>query len=534
MRLVAGGVRRQDSVARAFEAIDPPPDVIVIHDAARPFVGSATIDRAIDAAIEGGAAIAALPSRDTVKLAHEEAGTARVAETLPRERVWLAQMPQAFTPRGAHGRPRDRRAGRQRDRRSRARGAGRPRRPTRDGDPRNVRSRRRRTSISRAPRSVRGPGERHRAGTGSASASGYEKHTAGAGTAARARRRDRPAHGTGLAGHSDADALCHAITDAVLGAAALGDIGRHFPDTDARWKGADSLELLRLARRRSCADAGFRVVNVDAVVIANKPKLAPYAEAMRARLADALGIDARAGWASKARPTREWVRPAGARASRCTPWRSAGGGHLTMPSPPRVRFAPSPTGHLHVGNARTALFNWLLARGSGGTFILRIEDTDAARSTRASESAIQDNLRWLGLTWDEGPDVGSTVQDPIASRSGSRNLCGPRSSGCWPLEPPTTASAHRRSWRRSALSRSPRDCSRSMRARAARSTRPRRSRRVAAGEPAALRFIVPAGREITFADAVRGSGDVRDRHHRRSRAGAIGWASGVQLRGGRG
>ncbi len=71
----------------------------------------------------------------------------------------------------------------------------------------------------------------------------------------------------------------------------------------------------------------------------------------------------------------------------------------------RVRFAPSPTGHLHVGNARTALFNWLLARGQGGTFILRIEDTDAERSTRESETAIIDDLRWLGLEWDEGPDV---------------------------------------------------------------------------------------------------------------------------------
>ncbi len=71
----------------------------------------------------------------------------------------------------------------------------------------------------------------------------------------------------------------------------------------------------------------------------------------------------------------------------------------------RVRFAPSPTGHLHVGNARTALFNWLLARGQGGTFILRIEDTDVERSTRESELGIIDDLRWLGLEWDEGPDV---------------------------------------------------------------------------------------------------------------------------------
>src|SRR5437868_1305929 len=72
----------------------------------------------------------------------------------------------------------------------------------------------------------------------------------------------------------------------------------------------------------------------------------------------------------------------------------------------RVRFAPSPTGQLHVGNARTALFNWLLASGSGGTFILRIEDTDAERSTRESETAIIRDLRWLGLDWDEGPDIG--------------------------------------------------------------------------------------------------------------------------------
>src|SRR5882672_3454309 len=72
----------------------------------------------------------------------------------------------------------------------------------------------------------------------------------------------------------------------------------------------------------------------------------------------------------------------------------------------RVRFAPSPTGALHVGNVRTAIFNWLLARGSGGTFVLRIEDTDVERSTRQSEVSMIDDLRWLGLDWDEGPDIG--------------------------------------------------------------------------------------------------------------------------------
>src|SRR5215470_17616473 len=72
----------------------------------------------------------------------------------------------------------------------------------------------------------------------------------------------------------------------------------------------------------------------------------------------------------------------------------------------RVRFAPSPTGQLHVGNARTALFNWLLARRSGGAFILRVEDTDVVRSTVESAAEILRDLRWLGLDWDEGPDIG--------------------------------------------------------------------------------------------------------------------------------
>ncbi len=77
-----------------------------------------------------------------------------------------------------------------------------------------------------------------------------------------------------------------------------------------------------------------------------------------------------------------------------------------MSSPLRVRFSPSPTGYLHVGGARTALFNWLLARKHGGTFILRIEDTDEARNTAPAMQAITDGMRWLGLDWDEGPEVG--------------------------------------------------------------------------------------------------------------------------------
>lgn len=97
-------------------------------------------------------------------------------------------------------------------------------------------------------------------------------------------------HSKGLLGHSDADALMHAITDALLGAAALGDIGTHFPDTDARFKGADSSVLLAEAARR-VRDAGFEIGNVDSTVIAQSPRLAPHIARMRNRIADVLAID---------------------------------------------------------------------------------------------------------------------------------------------------------------------------------------------------------------------------------------------------
>ena len=95
----------------------------------------------------------------------------------------------------------------------------------------------------------------------------------------------------GLDGHSDADVLLHAITDAILGAAGLGDIGRHFPDTDAAFKGADSQALLREAAARVC-NAGFTVVNIDCTIIAQAPKMAPHVTAMAANIAAACGIEA--------------------------------------------------------------------------------------------------------------------------------------------------------------------------------------------------------------------------------------------------
>lgn len=97
-------------------------------------------------------------------------------------------------------------------------------------------------------------------------------------------------HDRGLAGHSDADVLLHAVADALLGAAALGDLGSHFPDTDDRWRGADSRDLLAEVVQR-VEQAGFRVVNVDATVALQRPKLRPHVDAMRRNVARVLGVE---------------------------------------------------------------------------------------------------------------------------------------------------------------------------------------------------------------------------------------------------
>ena len=97
-------------------------------------------------------------------------------------------------------------------------------------------------------------------------------------------------HHLGLLGHSDADVLLHAVSDALLGAAGMGDIGKHFPDTDPQYKGADSLELLRIVAQK-VQTAGYRVSNIDVTMIAQRPKLRPHIEKMEANIAAAVGVD---------------------------------------------------------------------------------------------------------------------------------------------------------------------------------------------------------------------------------------------------
>jgi nondiscriminating glutamyl-tRNA synthetase len=169
---------------------------------------------------------------------------------------------------------------------------------------------------------------------------------------------------------------------------------------------------------------------------------------------------------------------------------------------PRVRFAPSPSGHLHVGNARTALFNWLLARGHDGAFILRIEDTDAERSTAESEQSIVEDLRWLGLDWDEGPDLGGPHPPYRQSerlelyKSYARDLIGrQRAYYCFCL--PEELEAERKAALAAGLAPMYGGRCRSISAAVA-------AHRVSDGERATVRFLIPNGRDVVFEDVVRG------------------------------
>jgi 2-C-methyl-D-erythritol 4-phosphate cytidylyltransferase/2-C-methyl-D-erythritol 2,4-cyclodiphosphate synthase len=282
VRVVDGGERRQDSVANAFDAA-PGGDVFLVHDAARPLVDAGTIARTIDAALEAGAAIAAMPARDTVKLAAEGVSPPTIADTIDRDRVWLAQTPQAFTRTVlADAIALGRSGASVTDEAALAEQAGHAVRLVESG-PRNLKI----TTpgdLALAESWLQAEQAHVRTGIG------YDSHRLVEGRPLVLGGVTIP-HAKGLSGHSDADALCHAITDAVLGAAALGDIGRHFPDTDPRWQGADSLELLRTAVG-IVRDAGYEVANVDAVVVCERPKLSPHVDAIRARLAGALSTDA--------------------------------------------------------------------------------------------------------------------------------------------------------------------------------------------------------------------------------------------------
>jgi 2-C-methyl-D-erythritol 4-phosphate cytidylyltransferase / 2-C-methyl-D-erythritol 2,4-cyclodiphosphate synthase len=282
IRFVAGGERRQDSVASGFDAVSPQSTIVLVHDAARPFVTAATIDRAIDAANASGAALPALPVHDTVKQAVGGEAPPIVERTLARETIFLAQTPQAFRRDVlAEAVALGRRGVEATDEAMLAELAGHRVRLV-EGDPRNMKI----TTdldLARAKAIAETGAAPIRIGVG------YDLH--------RLEEGGRPLviggvtvpFDRGPVAHSDGDAVCHAVTDAILGAANLGDIGTLFPDTDPAWRDANSVKLLAAAVAR-VHDAGWTIQNVDVVVVAERPKIGPYAGAMRAVLAPVLGV----------------------------------------------------------------------------------------------------------------------------------------------------------------------------------------------------------------------------------------------------
>ena len=292
-----GGPTRADTVHAALCAADPAEDDwVLVHDAARPGLPADALARLIDACLQAGrGGLLALPVADTVKQARRMAhgGHPEVARTQDREGLWLAQTPQMFPAGllrrallGAAGDPAITDEASAVERLADA-AAGRP--LLVPGSAANVKltwpedfdrleawmTR----SDPQAPDALS-----LRIGQG------YDVHALGA---------DRPLiiggvripHDKGLIGHSDADVLLHAITDAILGAAALGDIGRHFSDRDPRWAGADSRMFLQEAARMAAA-AGWRIANVDATIHAQAPKMGPHVPAMIEVIAAALSIAA--------------------------------------------------------------------------------------------------------------------------------------------------------------------------------------------------------------------------------------------------
>jgi 2-C-methyl-D-erythritol 4-phosphate cytidylyltransferase/2-C-methyl-D-erythritol 2,4-cyclodiphosphate synthase len=282
LQVVQGGARRQDSMANAFSHVSLAADVVLVHDAARPFVSDALITQTIAAAYQYGAAIVAVPVRDTIKRTSLTGATRTIRETLPREDLVLAQTPQGFRREilsdaiaAAHHLDVT-------DEAMLVERAGIPVHIV-AGDPANVKITTPEDLAAARRKTAPAPPAQLRIGTG------YDLHRLVA---------DRPLvlggvhipFNMGLQGHSDADVVCHAVADAILGAAALGDIGLMFPDTDPTWKDADSLELLRAAAA-AIHHAGFAVSNIDVTVIAERPKLRPYVDGIRANLARALRVE---------------------------------------------------------------------------------------------------------------------------------------------------------------------------------------------------------------------------------------------------
>jgi 2-C-methyl-D-erythritol 4-phosphate cytidylyltransferase/2-C-methyl-D-erythritol 2,4-cyclodiphosphate synthase len=273
---VAGGERRSDSVLAGLEALaDAAPARVLIHDAARPFVAVAVIGAVLDAHDEVPAAFPALPVVDALWR-----GTGDAAEVpAPREGLWRAQTPQGFrfaeilAAHRAH-------VGEALDDVAVATAAGHAARIV-PGDEAAFKI----TTAADLARARTIPGGKMDIRTGN----GFDVHAFGPGDAVTL-CGVTVAHDHGLVGHSDADVGLHALTDAIFGALAEGDIGQWFPPSDPRWKGAASAIFLEKAAARA-RDRGFAVTHLDCTLVCEAPKIGPHAAAMRAAVAAIAGVD---------------------------------------------------------------------------------------------------------------------------------------------------------------------------------------------------------------------------------------------------
>ena len=278
---VYGGASRQASVRAGLEALERHhPDLVLVHDAARPFTSEALVTRAIEAASASGAAVPVIAVADTVKTV-DAAGC--VTGTIDRAQLRLVQTPQAFgfatllaAHRRAHAAGRDDFS----DDAQLAEWAG-LKVTTFAGEAGNVK-------LTTSDDFVRAEVARLAALSDVRTGFGFDVHSFGDGDHVML-GGVRISHGRGLAGHSDADVVLHALVDAILGALAEGDIGVHFPPTDPRWRGVSSDRFFAFAVERLRARGG-RIAHLDVTVVCEAPRIGPHRDAMRARIAEIAGV----------------------------------------------------------------------------------------------------------------------------------------------------------------------------------------------------------------------------------------------------
>jgi len=288
IRCVRGGSERQHSVRRAVKMVRSAPDLIMVHDAVRPLCDPGTMRRVAEAAWRTGGAVPGLPPTETIQRISR---TGRILKTPPRAELVAIQTPQCFRAeilRAALDRA-ERLGFTATDESSLVRWAGHPVALV-PGSASNIKITRP-LDLVLAERLLTGgrasPAPRERSFV-SRIGHGIDYHRLQKGRKLVLGGVEIPFE-KGLVGHSDADVLSHAVADALLGAAGLGDIGRRFPDSDPRHRSRSSLEFLREIRG-ALADAGWAIANVDATILAQKPKLARFFEAMRTHVADSLGV----------------------------------------------------------------------------------------------------------------------------------------------------------------------------------------------------------------------------------------------------